>query len=196
MILPIVAYGDPVLKKKAKDISQDFPKLDELLSNMFETMYNAYGVGLAAPQIGLPIRLFLVDTTPFAEDDEMTEEQQIELKSFKQVFINAKILEEEGSEWTFNEGCLSIPDVREDVSRKPKITVEYFDENFAKHTKVFYGIIARVIQHEYDHIEGVLFTDKLSSLKKRLIKGKLAKISKGDINVDYRMRFPNLKNRR
>ncbi|MBU3822402.1 peptide deformylase [Flavobacteriaceae bacterium XHP0103] len=195
MILPIVAYGDPVLKKKAKDISKDFPKLDELLSNMFETMYNAYGVGLAAPQIGLPIRLFIVDTAPFA-DDEMTEEEQMELKSFKQVFINAKIIQEEGKEWSFNEGCLSIPDVREDVYRQPKITVEYYDEHFEKHTKVFDGLIARVIQHEYDHIEGVLFTDKLSSLKKRLIKGKLVKISKGDISVDYRMRFPNAKNRR
>lgn len=195
MILPIVAYGDPVLKKKAKDISKDFPNLEDLLNNMFDTMYNAYGVGLAAPQIGLPIRLFVVDTAPFA-DDEMTEDEQMELKGFKQVFINAEILEEDGKEWAFNEGCLSIPDVREDVYRKPKITIAYFDEHFEKHTKTFDGLIARVIQHEYDHIEGVLFTDKLSSLKKRLIKGRLAKISKGDISVDYRMRFPNAKNKR
>jgi len=195
MILPIVAYGDPVLKKKAKDISKDFPNLEDLLNNMFDTMYNAYGVGLAAPQIGLPIRLFVVDTAPFA-DDEMTEDEQMELKGFKQVFINAEILEEDGKEWAFNEGCLSIPDVREDVYRKPKITITYFDEHFEKHTKTFDGLIARVIQHEYDHIEGVLFTDKLSSLKKRLIKGRLAKISKGDISVDYRMRFPNAKNKR
>jgi len=195
MILPIVAYGDPVLKKKAENITKDYPNLDALLSNMFETMYNAYGVGLAAPQVGLPIRLFIVDTAPFSDDD-LSEEEQMTLKIFKRVFINAKILDEEGKEWVFNEGCLSIPDVREDVFRKPKITVEYFDENFEKHTEVFDGLIARVIQHEYDHIEGVLFTDKLSGLKKRLIKGKLNKISKGEIDVDYRMRFPNAKKKR
>ncbi|GAA3597281.1 peptide deformylase [Flavivirga amylovorans] len=196
MILPIVAYGDPVLKKKGKDITKEYPKLDTLLDNMFETMYNAYGVGLAAPQIGLPIRLFLVDTTPFAEDEDLTEEEQKVLKGFKRVFINAKITKEEGDEWAFNEGCLSIPDVREDVFRKPKITVEYVDENFKPHTEVFDGLIARVIQHEYDHIEGVLFTDKLSSLKKRLIKGRLTNISKGKISVDYRMRFPDQKKKR
>ena len=196
MILPIVAYGDPVLKKKAKEITQDYPNLDTLLDNMFETMYGAYGVGLAAPQIGLPIRLFLVDTAPFAEDEALDEEEQNALKDFKRVFINATILEEEGDEWAFSEGCLSIPDVREDVFRKPIITVEYYDENFNKHTEKFDGLIARVIQHEYDHIEGILFTDKLSSLKKRLIKGKLNNISKGKINTDYRMRFPNQKKKR
>lgn len=195
MVLPIVAYGDPVLKKKAEDITQAYPNLEALLANMFETMYNAYGVGLAAPQIGLPIRLFVVDTAPFSDDD-LTEEEQMKLKMFKRVFINAKILKEEGQEWAFNEGCLSIPDVREDVLRKPKITVEYFDENFVKHTDEFDGLIARVIQHEYDHIEGILFTDKLSGLKKRLIQGRLAKISKGEISVDYRMRFPNAKKKR
>ncbi|PKQ44303.1 peptide deformylase [Confluentibacter flavum] len=195
MILPIVAYGDPVLKKKAEDISKDYPNLDTLIADMFETMYNAFGVGLAAPQIGLPIRLFLVDTAPFSDED-LSEEEQMALKMFKRVFINAKILNEEGQEWVFNEGCLSIPDVREDVLRKPKITVEYLDENFKKHTDVFEGLIARVVQHEYDHIEGVLFTDKLSGLKKRLIKGKLNKISKGEIDVDYRMRFPNAKKKR
>ena len=196
MILPIVAYGDPVLKKQSKDISKDYPNLDMLLENMHETMYGAFGVGLAAPQIGLPIRLFLVDTSPFADDEALSEEEQNSLKNFKRVFINAKILLEEGDEWAFNEGCLSIPDVREDVFRQPKITIEYVDENFNKHTEVFEGLIARVIQHEYDHIEGVLFTDKLSSLKKRLIKGKLLNISKGKINVDYRMRFPNIKKKR
>lgn len=196
MILPIVAYGDPVLKKRGANITKDYPKLDDLLENMFETMYNAMGVGLAAPQIGLPIRLFLVDTSPFAEDEEFTEAERNALKDFKRVFINAKILEEEGDEWAFNEGCLSIPDVREDVFRQPKVKVEYFDENFKKHTEVFDGLIARVIQHEYDHIEGVLFTDKLSSFKKRLIKGKLSNVSKGKINVDYRMRFPNQKKKR
>lgn len=195
MVLPIVAYGDPVLKKKAEDISKDYPNLDTLLENMFETMYNAYGVGLAAPQIGLPIRLFIVDTAPFSDED-LSEEEQMALKVFKRVFINAKIVDEEGQEWAFNEGCLSIPDVREDVFRKPKITVEYLDENFEKHTQVFDGLIARVIQHEYDHIEGVLFTDKLSGLKKRLIKSRLNKISKGEVDVDYRMRFPNAKKKR
>ena len=152
MILPIVAYGDPVLKKKGSDISKDYPNLDTLLENMFETMYNAMGVGLAAPQIGLPIRLFLVDTAPFAEDEDYTEEEQIRLKSFKKVFINPKIVEEDGEEWAFTEGCLSIPDVREDVYRRPKIKVEYLDENFKKHVETYDGLIARVIQHEYDHI--------------------------------------------
>ena len=196
MILPIVAYGDPVLKKKATDISKDYPNLDDLLANMFETMYNAFGVGLAAPQIGLPIRLFVIDTTPFSEDDELTDEEQKSLKGFKRVFINAKIIKEEGEAWAFNEGCLSIPDVREDVYRQPIVTIEYVDENFEAHTEVFDGLVARVIQHEYDHIEGVLFTDKLSSLKKRLLKGRLGNISKGKINVDYRMRFPDQKKKR
>jgi peptide deformylase len=196
MILPIIAYGDPVLKKKGKEITKDYPNFDTLLENMFETMYNASGVGLAAPQIGLPIRLFLVDTTPFAEDDVLTKEEQDTLNGFKRVFINAKIVEEEGDDWAFNEGCLSIPDVREDVFRKPNITVEYLDEIFKSHKESFDGLIARVVQHEYDHIEGVLFTDKLSSLKKRLIKGRLTSISKGKIDVDYRMRFPNQKKRR
>jgi len=196
MILPIVAYGDPVLKRKATDITKDYPKLDILVDNMFETMYNAYGVGLAAPQIGLPIRMFLIDTTPFADDDDLSKEEQKALEGFRRVFINAKITKEEGEEWAFNEGCLSIPDVREDVFRKPKITINYFDENFKEQTETFDGLIARVIQHEYDHIEGVLFTDKLSSLKKRLIKGRLSNISKGKIKVDYRMRFPDQKKKR
>jgi peptide deformylase len=196
MILPIVAYGDPVLKKMGNEITKDYPKLDELIANMYETMYGAFGVGLAAPQIGLAIRLFLVDTAPFAEDEVFTPEEQEELKAFKKTFINAQILKEEGDEWPFNEGCLSIPDVREDVFRNPDITIEYFDENFKKHTETYTGLIARVIQHEYDHIEGVLFTDKLSSLKKRLIKGKLANISKGKIKVDYKMKFPNQKKKR
>lgn len=196
MILPIVAYGDPVLKKKAQDILESYPNFDTLLENMFETMYNASGVGLAAPQIGLPIRLFLVDTTPFADDKDLSEQEQNALNGFKRAFINPKIIEETGNEWAFNEGCLSIPDVREDVFRKPNIKVEYLDEKFEMHTESFDGLIARVIQHEYDHIEGVLFTDKLSSLKKRLIKGKLANISKGKIDTDYRMRFPAQKKKR
>ena len=193
MILPIVAYGEPVLRKKAKDIDANYPKLKELLTNMWETMYNAHGVGLAAPQVGLPIRLFLVDTTPFSDDDDLTPEEQKALDGFKKVFINAKIEEEEGQEWDFNEGCLSIPDVREDVKRKPIITITYLDVDFNSHTETYDGLLARVIQHEYDHIEGILFTDKLSSLKKRLLKSRLDKISKGKIKVDYKMRFPNLK---
>ncbi len=193
MILPIIAYGDTVLRKVASDIDEDYSKLEELIANMWETMYNASGVGLAAPQIGLPIRLFLVDTSPFSDDDELTEAEQKQLEGFKQVFINANIEEETGEAWSFNEGCLSIPDVREDVSRQGTIKITFLDENFKKHSKTFDGLLARVIQHEYDHIEGVLFTDKLSSLKKRIIKGRLANISKGKINVDYRMRFPNQK---
>ncbi|HLT52745.1 MAG TPA: peptide deformylase [Flavobacteriaceae bacterium] len=196
MILPIVAYGDPVLKKVAKDIDKDYTKLQDLIANMYETMYNAYGVGLAAPQIGLPVRLFVVDTTGFAEDDELSEEEQAFLRGFKKTFINAKILKEEGDEWVFNEGCLSIPDVREDVFRKPVITIQYQDEDFNTHTETFSGLAARVIQHEYDHIEGVLFTDKLSSLKKKLIKNRLSNISKGKIRVDYRMKFPLEKKKR
>ena len=196
MILPVVAYGDPVLRKRAESITKDYPKLEMLIENMKETMYGAFGVGLAAPQIGLPIRLFLVDTEPFAEDETFTKEEQEELKGFKRTFINAEIIKEEGDEWAFNEGCLSIPDVREDVFRQPKVTIRYQDENFKTHTEVYDGLIARVVQHEYDHIEGVLFTDKLSSLKKRLIRGKLTNISKGKIQVDYRMRFPLMKKKR
>jgi len=193
MILPIVAYGDPVLRKVAVAIDAAYPDLEKLITNMKETMYNASGVGLAAPQIGKAIRLFLIDASPFAEDDDLSEEERTVLKSFNRVFINPKILEEEGEEWLFNEGCLSIPEVREDVSRQPKITIEYQDENFTIHTETLEGLAARVFQHEYDHIEGILFTDKLSTLKKRIIKKKLENISKGKISADYRMRFPNAK---
>ncbi|MCB0382361.1 MAG: peptide deformylase [Psychroserpens sp.] len=196
MILPIVAYGDAVLKKKAKEIDKDYPKLDELIENMYETMYGAYGVGLAAPQIGLPIRLFLVDTEPFSDDEDLSEKDREQMKNFKKTFINAQILGEEGDEWAFNEGCLSIPDVREDVFRKPKIKIQYQDENFETHVDEYDGLIARVIQHEYDHIEGILFIDKLSSFKKRLIKGKLVNISKGKIKIDYKMRFPAMSKKR
>lgn len=195
MILPIVAYGDPVLKKKAKEIPEDFPNLQELIDNMFETMYNANGVGLAAPQIGRSLRLFIVDASPFAEDEQVSEEEKAILKEAKEVFINPKIIEENGDEWDFNEGCLSIPEVREDVFRKPNIEIKYYDRDFKLHHKKLEGLFARVVQHEYDHIEGILFTDKLSSLKKRLINGKLKNIAKGKIDVDYRMRFPNLKKR-
>jgi peptide deformylase len=196
MVLPIVAYGDPVLRKVGKEIEKDFPKLDELIDNMWESMYNASGVGLAAPQIGLSLRLFIVDATPFAEDDELTEAEQNTLKEFKKIFINAKVVEETGKDWAFNEGCLSIPDIREDVFRKDTVTITFMDESFQEHTETYDGILARIIQHEYDHIEGILFTDKLSSLKKRLLKGRLSNISKGKISVDYRMRFPNMKKAR
>lgn len=182
MILPIVAYGDTVLRKKAEDVKSDYPRIQEIIADMFETMYNASGVGLAAPQIGLAIRLFIVDAAPFADEDK-------KLKLFKRVFINAHLVEEEGEQWSFNEGCLSIPGVREDIMRKPAIHLRYCDENFVEHTETFKGMAARIIQHEYDHIDGVLFTDKVSPLKKRLLKGKLNDISNGKVNVDYRMRF-------
>ena len=189
MILPILAYGNPVLKKEAKNITQDYPELDQFIYNMWETMYEARGVGLAAPQVGVGIRLFVVDASPFAEDEELSEEEKEQLNGFKKVFINPE-LEESGEEWAFNEGCLSIPEVREDIYRQEKIHITYYDENFKEHQETFTGLPARVIQHEYDHIEGILFTDKLSPLKKKLIKGKLNNIAKGNIQVDYKMRFP------
>ena len=195
MILPIVGYGDPVLRKVCYDISKDYPNLKELIANMYETMYNAYGVGLAAPQIGETIRLFVIDTEPFSDSEDLTKEEQEQLKGFKQTFINAKMLKEEGEEWAFNEGCLSIPDVREDVYRHEKIVLEFYDENFNKKTEIYDGLIARVIQHEYDHIEGILFTDLIASLKKTLIKKKLQNIMDGKARPDYRMRFCNKKGR-
>ena len=188
MILPIRAFGDPVLRKVCKEITPDYPELSALIQNMFDTMYKANGVGLAAPQIGLDIRLFIVDATPFAEDEEY-EEIADKLKDFKKVFINPTIIEERGEEWKFNEGCLSIPDVREDVKRKDTIIIEYFDENFVKHTEELSDLRARVVQHEYDHIEGILFTDHLSSFKKQLLKNKLNNISNGKVKVGYKMRF-------
>ena len=193
MILPIIAYGDPVLRKVGITIDNDYPNLVELIANMKETMVNAQGIGLAAPQIGKAIRLFIIDTSPFAKDEDLDDKEREFLSNFKKIFINAKIIKEEGDEWVFNEGCLSIPDIREDVFRQEKITIEYVDENFEKHTEVIDGLAARVVQHEYDHIEGILFTDKISSLKKRLIKKKLENISKGKINPDYRMKYPLLK---
>ncbi len=190
MVLPIIAYGDPVLRKVGIEIDKDYPNLKELITNMKETMKNARGVGLAAPQIGKAIRLFIVDTSPFGENDELDEEEQNFLKNYKKVFINPTITNEEGDEWAFSEGCLSIPNINEDIFRNEKLTIEYFDEKFKKHTEDLNGLAARVIQHEYDHIEGILFTDKISSLKKRLLKKKLTNISKGKIDVDYRMKFP------
>lgn len=186
MKLPIVAYGDPVLKKVGTDIEKDYPELKELIANMFDTMYYANGVGLAAPQIGLPIRLFIVDT---GEDEDGT-------PGYKRIFINAQILEETGEPWNFNEGCLSIPDIRENILRKPNIKVKYFDENWVEHIDDVDGMPARVIQHEYDHIEGKLFTDKVSILRKTMLKSKLDAISKGNIKTDYKMKFPNRSKKR
>lgn len=198
MILPIVAYGDPVLKKVADEIDQSYPELEGLIANMFETMYHAAGVGLAAPQIGLPIRMFVVDGAPFAEKDEDEEDdpKAIGMENFKKVFINPEILSEEGKEWGFHEGCLSIPKIREEVFRKEKITINYFDENWVEYTETYDGYAARIIQHEYDHIEGTLFTDHLSALKRRLLTKKLSNISKGEIRVDYRMKFPDITRRK
>jgi peptide deformylase len=196
MILPIVAYGMPVLRKTAVDIPKDYPQLQQFISDMFETMYASSGVGIAAPQVGKSLRLFLVDTSPFVngdrdDDDEFTEEEREQLQHLKKVFINARIVEEEGEEWIFNEGCLSIPKIREDVSRKPKIRIQYYDEQFNFFDETYEGIAARVIQHEYDHIEGKLFTDRINPLRRRLLKGKLADISKGKVSVTYKMQFPN-----
>jgi peptide deformylase len=183
MKLPVIAYGDPVLRKAAQDIHPDYPQLKELISNMFETMYGARGVGLAAPQIGQSIRLFVIDATPYAEDDAA-------LSNFKKVFINAHIVEETGNKWDFNEGCLSIPDIREDISRQDTVTLSYYDENWQHHQETFSGLAARIIQHEYDHIEGKLFTDKLSPLRKAMLKSRLDAITKGNVKVDYKMKFP------
>lgn len=190
MIRPIIAYGDPVLRKKAVEIDEDYPDLKLVLEDMFETMYHSQGVGLAAPQIGLSIRLFIVDAAPFVDDDEEDSEG---LRDFKRVFINPIIIEETGKEWKFEEGCLSIPGIREDVSRQPDLIVEYYNENFELVEEKLTGLAARVVQHEYDHIEGVLFIDKINPLKKQLIKGKLADITKGNIKVNYRMKFPLVK---
>ncbi len=177
------------------DITANYPNLKELIANMFETMEASHGVGLAAPQIGLSIRLFVIDASPFADDDELSPKEQDFLKNFRKTFINAQIIEESGEKWNFNEGCLSIPGVREDVSRHKQLTIKYLDENFVPQELTIDGLAARIIQHEYDHIEGILFTDKLSAFKKRLLKGKLTDISKGKVNVDYRMRFPDVKRR-
>lgn len=190
MKLPIVAYGDPVLKKVAVEINNEYLDLNTLISNMFDTMYAANGVGLAAPQVGLPIRLFVIDATPFYE------EETLKPLGLKKVFINAEISEEMGNKWVFNEGCLSIPDVREDVSRHPNIFISYYDEHWILHEEQLTGLMARVVQHEYDHIEGKLFTDRINPLRKTMLKGKLEAISKGAVKVDYKMRFPFSKKKR
>ncbi len=192
MILPIIAYGDPVLRKVGKDIDKDYPNLSQLIADMFETMYHARGVGLAAPQIGLDIRLFIVDASPFDDD----EDDKPELKNFKKVFINAYIIDESGKEWPFNEGCLSIPEIREDVNRLSNIKIKYQDENFVEYTEDYKGILARIIQHEYDHIEGKLFVDKISPIKKRLIAKKLEAITRGMVKPDYKMKYPAVSKKR
>lgn len=184
MILSIVAYGDPVLKQVANDIDAEHPNLKQLIEDMENTMEKANGVGLAAPQIGLSIRLFIIDSTLMMDEGE-------EDKGIREVFINAEMIEETGTEWAFEEGCLSIPDIREDVYRKDTITIKYLDKDFKEHTKTFDGMTARVIQHEYDHIEGILFIDHLKPLKKKLLNKRLRRISEGKIDVKYRMRFPN-----
>ena len=189
MILPIVAFGHPVLKKMCKNITSDYENLDLLIDNMWETMYAASGVGLAAPQIGLSIRLFIVDASPFSEDKNLSSEEREKLSKFKMVFINPELKAISDNLNTFNEGCLSIPEIREDVVRENEIIVDYYDQNFNKHSLKLDGLRARVVQHEYDHIQGILFTDKLSAFKKRLIKGKLNNISKGKVKADYLMSF-------
>ena len=194
MILPIVAYGDPILKKKAVDVEKHHLKLKELISDMWETMYAAYGVGLAAPQIGESLRLFIVDGSPFAQDKSLDHLEQRELRVFKKVFINPQIITYSGLEESFNEGCLSIPDVREDVSRLSTIEIVYYDEQFEIVEEEISGLAARIVQHEFDHIEGVLFTDKLGPLKKKLLKPKLAQIARGNVKPDYPMRFPDKTN--
>jgi peptide deformylase len=191
MILPVVAYGSPILRKMCEDITPEYPELAKLISDMWETVYNSNGVGLAAPQINKGIRLFIVDTLQIVESFEDADKQKYPNEEpIKQVFINAKIVEETGEFWSYNEGCLSIPKIREDISRQAKIKVAYVDENFAPQEKEFHGITARVIQHEYDHIQGKLFIDYITPLKKRLMKKKLDDITAGRVKTDYRMLFP------
>jgi len=190
MIFPIVAYGAAILRKKAQDIESSYPDLTNLIDSMWETMYSSNGVGLAAPQINKDIRLFVMDSTQIFENLEEDELGKYpDEPGIKKVFINAKISELRGEEWAYNEGCLSIPKIREDVFRPEELSIEYFDENFVKHTSVFNGLTARIIQHEYDHIEGKLFIDYLKPLRKKLLQGKLSDISKGKIKMDYKMIF-------
>ena len=196
MIYPIVAYGDPVLKREGDEIEKDYPNLKQLITDMFETMNNAQGVGLAAPQIGKSIRVFIIDTTPLIEHDEdddsesMPEEERKQSAGLKKVFINPIILEESGDKWPFNEGCLSIPGINEDVLRQRDLVIEYYDENFELKEETYTGKAARVIQHEYDHIDGILFTDRLNPLRKQILKKRLNEISRGKTNANYKMKFP------
>jgi len=186
MILPVVAYGHPVLKRVADPVSPDYPDLAQFIADLWETMYESDGVGLAAPQVNRSIRVFVVDASAFAEKFP-------EAEHFKKAFLNAKIYLEEGEEYPFNEGCLSFPGLREDILRKPVIHIRYMDENFLEHDERYDGVIARVIQHEYDHTEGIVFVDRIPTLKKMLLKRRLSDISKGNVEVSYRMIFPMLK---
>lgn len=191
MILPIVAYGHPVLRKVAGDIPPGHPGLEKLIADMWETMYASSGVGLAAPQVNRDIRLFIVDTEQMFRNMEEEEIAEFDdAPGFKGVFINARLVETDGEEWPYNEGCLSIPKIREDIYRDEKVTLSYVDENFSPQTRLFSGLTARVILHEYDHIEGRLFIDHISPLKRKLMKGKLNDISRGKVAVDYKMMFP------
>lgn len=192
MTLPIVAYGDPVLRKVAEEITPDYPDLAKFIEDMWETMYASNGVGLAAPQVNRSIRLFAVDSEQmFANMDEKEKKEYDDAPGIKRIFINAQIVELDGEEWAYNEGCLSIPKIREDVKRQESVTIRYMDENFEEREDTFTGLTARVILHEYDHIEGKLFIDYMSPFKRKLIKGKLTDISKGRVNVDYKMVFPD-----
>jgi len=197
MILPIIAYGHPTLKIESDEVEENYPDLNNLISNMFETMYNAKGVGLAAPQIGIPIRLFIVDGAPFTDDDESENDPKAKgMGNFKKVFINPIIESEQGEEWAFAEGCLSIPNVREDVYRKERICISYYNENWELIEEDYEGYSARIIQHEYDHLEGILFTDHLSVLKRKMLQKKLINLSKGITDVKYKMIFPQFKKKR
>jgi len=189
MILPVVGYGSNILREKCKDIDANYPDLPKLLANMWETLYASNGVGLAAPQINRNIRLFIVDSAQIFEHQEEGDEVYRDKPGFKKVFINAQILEKKGEEWPYQEGCLSIPGIREDIMRPEEVTIEYMDENFQKHTDTFNGITARIVQHEYDHIDGKLFIDYLKPLKRKLMGRKLDNIMKGNVRVDYKMKF-------
>lgn len=183
MVYPIIVYGDPILRKRAQDIPRDFPGLDQLIRDMFDTMYAAHGIGLAAPQIGKGIRLFVVDGTTLEEEEE-------DMTGFNKAFINPEIIDETGSIWAFEEGCLSIPNIRENVSRQENVRIRYVDEQWVAHEEEYSGVKARIIQHEYDHLDGKLFIDYLTPLKKRMLKGKLTDISKGDVDTEYRISTP------
>lgn len=184
MILPVTVYGDPLLRKVAKPIDKNYEGLPDLIANMYNTMYNADGVGLAAPQVGLSIRLFIVDATPAASDEEP------DLANFKKAFINPKIISKSGDPWAFEEGCLSLPNIREEVMREEEVVINYFDENWVEKTETYNGYAARIILHEYDHLDGKLFIDYISPLRKRLLKSKLVSIAKGKTNVSYKIKIP------
>jgi peptide deformylase len=181
MVYPIVVYGSPILRKMAKNIERNYEGLNTLVADMFDSMDKSDGMGLAAPQIGKSVRLFVVNGSSLAEDDPA-------MKDFKKAFVNAKLIEEDGVPWAFNEGCLSLPKIREDVTRKPRIRLQYYDENWQFHDEYFDGVKARIIQHEYDHIDGILFIDRISPIRKKMLKGKLYDISKGKVDVDYKIK--------